>query len=404
MGYPVAAYRTNGNTERRKPGGGRGFQERRRPGNPSRPPAYTRPNQVPKPGGWRPFPQPKPPSTSVFGKRVPKGVLTVARRSRPIAKLLTRGVPVVGTAMLLYDIGDFALRWTPGVLAVWFWEVVSSCGRMGYSYTAQSTTCSATIGDPYSPGPYGRPMPLGANLITFMQPQFTQNVYGEWNFKQARTMRRRSWMYPGLRRMPQPNVLPRYKPRTQPDYRPAVDPFIIPMTEPLLPTPQPLPRGVRSPATAAEGNWSQSGNSRNPRPSGRPKPYHPHRRPKPREKEKKSRVRQGFAIALKAGYAATEMKDAVEALTDGVWTPFGTLPPAFPQWVLDKLPKDATVLDKIKLAVRYWGELDPSQAVVNLGANQLIDVAVGVPQGKLTQFANQHGFVHGPLAFDGLKI
>ena len=148
-----------------------------------------------------------------------------------------------------------------------------------------------------------------------------------------------------------PNVLPRHNPRKQPDYVPAVDPFIIPMTEPLLPTPQPLPRAVQSPATAAEGDWSDAGNSLYPRPSGRPQPYHPHKRPKPREKEKKSRLRQGFAIALKGGYAATEMKDAVEALVDGVWTPFGTLPPAFPKWVLDKLPKDASVLDKIKLAV-----------------------------------------------------
>ena len=158
------------------------------------------------------------------------------------------------------------LCWMLGVLVVWFWEVVSDCGRSGYSYTAQSTPCGNIIGDAFSPGPYGRPMPIGANLVTFMQPQFTQNAFGYWEFKQAKQLRRRSWMYPGLRRMPQPNVLPRYKPRTQPDYRPAVDPFIIPMTEPLLPTPQPLPRGVRSPATAAEGNWSQSGNSRNPRP------------------------------------------------------------------------------------------------------------------------------------------
>ena len=51
MGYPVAAYRTNGNTERRKPGGGRGFQERRSPGNPGRPPAYTRPKPSSEAGG-----------------------------------------------------------------------------------------------------------------------------------------------------------------------------------------------------------------------------------------------------------------------------------------------------------------------------------------------------------------
>lgn len=403
MGYPVAAYRTNGNTERRKPGGGRGFQERRRPGNPSRPPAYTRPNQVPKPGGWRPFPQPKPPSTAVFGKRIPKGVLTVARRSPGIARALGRGVPVVGTAMLLYDIANFAIRWTPNILAVWFWQVLRDCGIRGYSYAGMSLPCGNEAGDPQS-GPYGRPIPQGANIVNFMQPLFKRDFYGDWMFRPAKELRRRSWMYPGLRRMPMPNVLPRRQPRRQPDYVPAVDPFIIPFTEPLLPTPQPLPRGVRAPSTAAQGDWSQSGYTTTPRPTARSKPYHPHRRPRPREKEKKSKVRQGFAIALKGAYVATELKDAVEALTDGVWTPFGTLPPAFPKWVLDKLPKDATVFDKMKLAVRYWGELDPSQAAINLGANHVIDLAVGVPQGALTQFANQHGFVHGPLAFDGLKI
>ena len=98
------------------------------------------------------------------------------------------------------------------------------------------------------------------------------------------------------------------------------------------------------------------------------------------------------------------MKDAVDALVDGVWTPFGTLPPAFSKELLKSLPKDASTYDKVKWAVKHWGELDPSQAVINLAANGLIDLAVGVPQGKLTDFANQHGFVHGPLAFDGLKI
>lgn len=396
MGYPVAAYRTNGNTERRT--GGRGGYQK--------PPTPANDNvRLPKPANdnWRPFPKPKPPPVSPFGKRVPRGVLEVARRSRPIAKLLGRGVPVVGTAMLLYDVGNFAIRWTPNILAIWFWEVLRDCGRPGFSYTAQSVPCHLEVSDHLS-GPYGRPMPLGANIINFMQPQFRKDVYGYWVFKPAKEVRRRSWMYPGLRRMPMPNVLPRHNPRKQSDYVPAADPFIIPMTEPLLPTPQPLPRGVKPPATAAEGDWSQSGYEFNPAPSARPKPYLRHRRPPPREKEKKSRVRQGFAIALKGGYVATEMKDAVEALVDGVWTPFGTLPPAFPKWVVDKLPKDATVWDKIKLAVRYWGEVDPDLIVMNLAANQLIDVAVGVPQGKLTEFANQHGFVHGPLAFDGLKI
>ena len=154
MGYPVAAYRTNGQTKRPSATGG-GYQKPPAPANDNfRPPAND---------NWRPFPKPKPPAISPFGKAVPRGALEVARRSRPLAKLLTRGVPVLGTAMLIYDVGDFALRWTPGLLAVWFWEVVSDCGRTGFSYTAQSTPCGNIIGDAFSPGPYGRPMPIGGS-------------------------------------------------------------------------------------------------------------------------------------------------------------------------------------------------------------------------------------------------
>ena len=68
------------------------------------------------------------------------------------------------------------------------------------------------------------------------------------------------------------------------------------------------------------------------------------------------------------------------------------------------MTKDPTVLDKVKFAYRHWGEIDSAQAAINLGANGVIDLVVGVPQGALTDFANQHGFVHGPLAFDGLKL
>ena len=68
---------------------------------------------------------------------------------------------------------------------------------------------------------------------------------------------------------------------------------------------------------------------------------------------------------------------------------------------MDAFLGNCAIYDKMALAVKYWGELDPSQAVINLGVNGIIDLAVGVPQGKLTEFANQHGFVHGPHPFGG---
>lgn len=399
MGFPVAAYRTNGNTERRT--GGRGGYQK--------PPTPANDNvRLPKPANdnWRPFPKPKPPIGRPFGRRLPPGALAVARRSTPLLKLATRGVPLVGTALLLYDLYELSQtfpRAMPGTYNMYGWTLTRDCGVPGRAYTGQLTNCGQVIGH-FQSGPYGIPPPKSGNIINFMKPRFIQNVYKWWTFLPSQSFERTAASLPGLQRYVVPSVRPEARPVREPEWVPAVDPFVVPPWSDPLPTPSPLPRGVAPPATAAEGDWSQRGYEFNPAPSARPKPYHRHRRPPPREKEKKSRVRQGFAIALKGGYAATEMKDAVEALTDGVWTPFGKLPPAFPQWVLDKLPKDATVFDKMKLAVRYWGELDPTQAVVNLGANQVIDVAVGVPQGKLTDFANQHGFTHGPLAFDGLKI
>lgn len=399
MGYPVAAYRTNGNTERRT--GGRGGYQK--------PPTPANDNvRLPKPANdnWRPFPKPKPQTPRPFGRRLPPGALAVARRSAPLLKLATRGVPLIGTAFLIYDLYELTRtfpRAMPGRYNLYGWTKTQDCGINGSAWIGQSNNCGQVTGASGF-GPYGGSPPRNSNVLTFHQPNFTKNAYGWWNFWPAKKYVRDVLSLPGLQRYVVPSIRPGVSPVPQPSWVPAVDPFIFPPLTDPMPTPTPLPRGVQSPATAAEGDWSQRGYEFNPAPSARPNPYLRHRRPPPREKEKKSKVRQGFVIALKGGYAATEFKDAVEALTDGVWTPFGTLPPAFPKWVLDKLPKNATVFDKMKLAVKYWGELDPSQAAINLGANHVIDLAVGVPQGALTDFANQHGFVHGPLAFDGLKI
>lgn len=391
MGYPVAAYR-NVRPPEGPPSSSGGYQKPPPPANDNA--------RVPKPANdnWRPFPKPKPPIPP-FGRKVPPGVAAIARRSPGIARFVTRGIPVFGTALLIYDLYRLVERWSPGIYAYFTWEVVKDCGRIGFAHTGQSTTCSVTIGS--HTGPNGNGVPPNANYISFMQPQYTRNVYGDWNFKQAREIRRRTISAPGFPRMPQVVPYQVVRTRTTTKWVPAVDPFLVPGTEPLLPTPSPLPRGVPAPSTAAEGDWSQRGYEFYPRPSPRPQPYHPHKPTPPREKEKKSRLRKGFAIVLKGGYAATEFKDAVEALVDGVKTPWGKLPPAFPEWVLAQLPKNASIYDKMALAVKYWGELDPSQAVINLGVNGIIDLAVGVPQGKLTEFANQHGFVHGPYPFGG---
>lgn len=391
MGYPVAAYR-NVRPPQGPPSSSGGYQKPPPPANDNA--------RVPKPANdnWRPFPKPKPPIPP-FGRKVPPGVAAIARRSPGIARFVTRGIPVFGTALLIYDLYRLVERWSPGIYAYFTWEVVKDCGRIGFAHTGQSTICSVTIGS--HTGPNGNGVPPNANYISFMQPQYTRNVYGDWNFKQAREIRRRTISAPGFPRMPQVVPYQVVRTRTTTKWVPAVDPFLVPGTEPLLPTPSPLPRAVPPPSTAAEGDWSQRGYTFRPRPSAQPQPYHPHKPTPPREKEKKSRLRKGFAIVLKGGYAATEFKDAVEALVDGVKTPWGKLPPAFPEWVLAQLPKNASIYDKMALAVKYWGELDPSQAVINLGVNGIIDLAVGVPQGKLTEFANQHGFVHGPYPFGG---
>lgn len=397
MGFPVAAYRNNGNTKRASASSG-GYQKPPRPAN----------DNIPRPANdnWRPFPKPKPPVPRPFGRRLPPGVAAVVRRSLPLGKLLARGVPLLGTALLLYDLYELSRRFPrsiPGAFNLYGWTLVTDC-RPGAAYTGQLPTDCSQVVSKKVPGPMGIPIPKNVSSFSFMEPLFTQNTFGWWEFRHARRYKRTVQSLPGLQRYVVPSIRPMPDPVPHRPWVPAVDPFVLPPLTDPLPTPSPLPRGVPSPATWQEGDWSQTGNSPNPRPNRRPSPYHPHRRPPPKEKEKKSKVREGFSIALKGGYAATEMQDAVEALVDGVWTPWGKLPPAFSKEALRSLPAKADVFAKIKWAVQHWADLDPSQAAVNLGANGLIDLVVGVPQGALTDFANQHGFVHGPLAFDGLKL
>ena len=164
MGYPVAAYR-NVRPPQGPPSSSGGYQKPPPPANDNA--------RVPKPANdnWRPFPKPKPPIPP-FGRKVPPGVAAIARRSPGIARFVTRGIPVFGTALLIYDLYRLVERWSPGIYAYFTWEVVRDCGRIGFAHTGQSTTCSVTIGS--HTGPNGKGVPPNANFISFMQPQYTR--------------------------------------------------------------------------------------------------------------------------------------------------------------------------------------------------------------------------------------
>lgn len=393
MGWP-AAHRSRGHTSRAdRPAAG--FQKPAAPANDNfRPPAND---------NWKPFHKPPPSPIAPFGKRLPPGAAAALRRSSPLLKLATRGVPVIGTALLLYDLYQLSrevFAGGPYNLEGWTLEEFCTSGR---SWTNQSGPCGVVAGAGSGTGPDGLPVPFNLSLINFRKPRYTQNVFGRWNFEQAEKWRRTSGLVQSGRRTPW--IIPRTTPRhwPEPAWVPAFDPFLVPMGRPI-PTPAPVPRDA-VPAVAAssgpnDGNWSESGNETGKVRRPRPKPYHRHRPPRKDEKERKSKVRKGLSLVLRGAYAATEAQDFVEALTDGVWTPFGQLPPAFPPHLLKQLGKDASMYEKSKFIYDNFEHLDLDQAMVNLAANHVIDLVVGMPQGQLTNWANQHGIVHGN-AFSG---
>ena len=168
---------------------------------------------------------------------------------------------------------------------------------------------------------------------------------------------------------------------------PAVDPFFLPPGV-NQPTPASPPRGVsRGQWTYdREGNWSDRGHESRPRP--RVAPDYNYKPTPPKTKERKTKVRRAAVFALKQAYMATEAVDAINALHDGV----GGMPAALPAQYRSKSDR---IQDKAAALYRHWDKIDVEQAVLNLAANQFLDLLVGVPQGMANQWATQHGITTG---------
>ena len=198
--------------------------------------------------------------------------------------------------------------------------------------------------------------------------------------------RRVTGTVPASKKFPQEWYAPQKHPRPKPYFYGRVDPFAVPPGV-WQPNPEPAPRAVTrfQWSTEAEGNWSVRGY-----------PSLPPKRPvtnsyKPTEKgtkERKTKVRRGAVFALKQAYMATEAVDAIEALHDGV----GTMPSALPK---EYRAKSGKIQDKAEALYRHWDKIDVEQAVLNLAANQFLDLLVGVPQGKAQEWATERGIFLG---------
>ena len=112
----------------------------------------------------------------------------------------------------------------------------------------------------------------------------------------------------------------------------------------------------------------------------------PSRPPGPRTKERKGQVSKGLGKAVQAAFAATEGKDAVDALWE-----------ALPDKIKRATPKSgrtrkgaligegqpySTVLDKALHLFRNLKHLDLSEAAKNLLINQIVDKLIGTMSGK----------------------
>lgn len=192
---------------------------------------------------------------------------------------------------------------------------------------------------------------------------------------------------PHDKKFPQEWFSPARHPVPEDYFLPRVDPFFVPPGF-AQPSVAPAPRAVSRHqwSTAAEGNWSEVG----PSPTRRPRAAQEYEYAKtpPKTKERKTKVRRAAVFALKQAYTATEAVDAINALHDGV----GGMPPALPAQYRAKSGK---IQDKAAALYRHWDKIDVEQAVLNLAANQFLDLLVGVPQGKAQEWATERGIFLG---------
>jgi len=367
------------------------------------PPKGPANDNVPKPANDN-IPRPHPnPGGNAFGRRKPLGgaVARVARATRPLSRFV-RFSPWIGMIFVIYDVWqyyDYVRDWGPDNRG---WKLVRFC-RPGFHrlWDQGMASCSRQSLSIERKRP-----PANARLRNFFfEPGDPGAFPGQfWNYPQSQWQRivvgqgaPAGQMWPSIPPRPAP------RPNPAPWVLPTIDPFAVPTGRPA-PVPGPLPRkDIRAPrARPSEGNQSDRGYRPDRGPNRRPGPSIKYRRPKGREKEKKTLVRKGLSIVLKGGYAVTEWVDFIEALYDGVAYPkidwlgnkveAGRMPPAIPEHL--RKP-GLTEWQKAQELYKHWDQIDYDQALLNLAANQVIDLAVGVPQGKLTQFANDLGIVHG---------
>lgn len=340
---------------------------------PYRPPPAPANDNLP----WRP---PPPPGGNQFGKRVGREAKQVMRRSPGIRRVL-RWFPV---AYLVYEWWHY-LNWEP--IATRRpnnngWVLELNCGPnimenigSGGATCAPATYVNVTV----KPAPYMRYWWWVDR--SRQHPVFPDIYVGQ--FQQR--WRRVSGNVPADAKYPAQSHSQSW--RVGDYWLPAVDPFFLPPGV-FQPTPAAPPRGVASrPWTdAAEGNWSDRGHESRPRPRGA---YDYNYKPTPpKTKERKTKVRRAAVFALKQAYMATEAVDAINALHDGV----GGMPSALPAQYRSKSDR---IQDKAAALYRHWDKIDVEQAVLNLAANQFLDLLVGVPQGTANQWATQHGITTG---------
>lgn len=340
----------------------------------------------------RSFPKPPSPPKTQFGRRIPPAVKAIAARSLPAARLL-RIVPWVGWGLAAYEAFQYIRPRVPysmGGFNKAAYTLTNTCQAGGVPQGRQIFNCNPVQAPFTAAG--NRPPTLYTWHLHPEQPYITPG----WFLQEPG----QTWTL--LSGNPGRQVWPRQSldPRPNPVPWPALDPFIFPPLSPM-PEPVPLPRNAvpRLRPRPEEGNHSDVG----PTTRNQPRPQQRHRpqRPGERTQERKGKVRQGFVVALKTGYAATEANDFIEALFDGVSIPgMKKLPPAF-----KNTPEGLNSLEKAQWMFKHWQEIDMTQALLNLAANQVIDLAVGTIGGRADKFATDLGITyHNQLLSGGIKV
>lgn len=387
MSWP-AAHRSGSAKYQSGPKAG-SFQSPPRPANDNiRVPAPANDNAPRFPG------RPTPPKQ--FGRRLPPAAKAIARRSFAAARLF-RVVPWLAWGLTAYDLYQY-LRPRVANNQPMFdytrYNLVSTCKAGGVPQARTWFNCNAVQGS-YQPVTTPRPSIIRTWWLYPEIPYsptpgwFRQEPGQRWDLKPGSSADRSVW--------PAQSVAP----RPNPSHWPAVDPFIYP---PMAPQPEPiaLPRNAvtKHKPDPYRGDWSESGPSSVRR--TRAGVSHRIKPPGPRVKEKKSKLRAGFGLALKGAYFATEVVDFIEALYDGVQVPGYHFPPALPK---EFLTRGLSPQQKAQALYEHWDAINVQQALLNLAANQLIDLAVGTSIGNANKFATDLGITnHQGLLSGGVKV